>query len=197
MNWLIELVNEFHTSELQTRIFGLILYSDESPYVKKMLEDTDFWKALDEKSGKKWYIFAIKSKQGHFEIPKTKSDQFAFMIPIWKEPEENKELLEDFEVDSTKNLPLFITFFIGKDNELTKYQLPIEGKNVDSIYESTANIIDEITEAIDKIELDNYENTEGLTNALDALFENRIKWNKIKNGYKILKKIKELLSITE
>ena len=43
-----------------SRIYGFILYTEQDPYVAKVLRDDDFWKSLDSISGANWPIFAAR-----------------------------------------------------------------------------------------------------------------------------------------
>ena len=53
-----------------SRIFGFIMYTRRHSYIKKVLEDVDFWNELDEISGSRWPIFAVRPlAQGHYQSP--------------------------------------------------------------------------------------------------------------------------------
>ena len=96
------------TSKIKT--FGIIIYTDENPNIKKMLRDNDYWKALDKVSSKDFIIFSVKPKKGSMEYPNYPKGTLGMMVPIWKEPNDNEELLELFQIKSTKELPLFFIF---------------------------------------------------------------------------------------
>jgi len=45
----------------------VILFTDAHPHVVKVLQDREYWKALNEASGDDWYVFSIKPTNGRYE----------------------------------------------------------------------------------------------------------------------------------
>jgi hypothetical protein len=53
-----------------SRIYGFILYTDQDPYVVKVLRDEVFWNALNSISGANWPIFAVRPlRKGNYSLP--------------------------------------------------------------------------------------------------------------------------------
>lgn len=56
----IKLINDYLSP---SNIYGFILFTDEHPYMKKVMRDEDFWLEFNEKSGVYWPIFSVKALQ--------------------------------------------------------------------------------------------------------------------------------------
>ena len=179
-----------------SRIYGFILYTDQDPYVAKVLRDEDFWNALDGISGANWPIFAVRPLcKGKYSITSSGgSDIISYMVPTWVEPKVNMQVLRDFGLENTECLPLFVAFMWDDTDELNQVAIPIEGKDIDTVY----NFIEEIVKVITKAEAEVLPQYKGTVNVfrnilteLDALkFKHTIK----RRG-KIVYRLSEFLSV--
>lgn len=132
-----------------SRIYGFILYTEQDPYVVKVLRDDDLWNAFDSISGANWPIFAARPlSKGSYENPFYGSNYMHYMLPTWNEPSENIPVLHDFGLKNTEKLPLFVAFMWDDNDELNQVAIPIIGRTVDDVYHS----IEEIVKAISKAE---------------------------------------------
>lgn len=160
-------------------LLSIILYTDSHPHIKKCLRDTDYWVALDKRSGLKLKIFAVKPKQGEYSFPKSRPGIIQMMVPIWNEPADNKPIIEFLGLDDTKNLPI-IFFYKLKDNAIEdEIHIKIEGNTEHEVYNDLQDIIDKVSKSVDK---------EG------DLFENAKSTIKREKVFKTLKKGKKILS---
>jgi hypothetical protein len=195
MNWLNELHLEYNSREDLVNIFGVILYTDANPYVKKVLSDENFWKALDIISGLKWVIFSIKPKKGYYSYPESSHVMMSFMSmhPTYREPKENEAILKEFNISSTKDIPLLLCFTQDKDGEILKSTLKIEDDFVDSAYNSLRKNIKVVTDAVDGILDENRKNSLGVYGAVNAAIDSHKFWERVKKGiifYEWIKKFK-------
>ena len=110
MNELIKTVENFEKDPTVVKVFGSIIYSDRHPHIKKVLKDEDYWLALDNISGTRWAIFAVRTVEGRTELsgggPK---GSLGMMVQLWIEPSKNKQLMQYLEIESTEK-PLFVIF---------------------------------------------------------------------------------------
>lgn len=132
-----------------SRIYGFILYTDKDPYIAKVLRDEDFWNALDSISGANWPIFAVRPLcKGQYSLPSSShSGIIGYMVPTWAEPRANMQVLHDFGLKDSENLPLFVAFMWDDADELNQVAIPIEGKDIDTVYNSIEEIVKVITNA--------------------------------------------------
>ncbi len=141
-----EKINEIcNNSELKT--FGIILYNEENPNIIKLLSDELYWNALDKASGEDFIIFTIKPKKGSIKIPQMPEGMMGMLVPIWEEPSDNKEILETFDIKSTKELPKFFIFAKVGD-ELLKKSILIDETNVDASLSQLKKLFQNIRDVV-------------------------------------------------
>lgn len=134
-----------------SRIYGFILYTEQDPYVIKVLQDDDFWNSLDSISGNNWPIFSARPlKKGQMEVKGAGQGFVSFLVPTWHEPQHNWPILHEFGLDSSEDLPLFIAFMWDDNDELNQISVPIRGDSINSVYAS----IKEIVKTISRVERD-------------------------------------------
>jgi hypothetical protein len=191
MSRIIKLVKHYRKSKDTVDIFGVILYTDEHPNVKKALNDEDYWKALDEISGKKWSIFSSSQKKGEMGYPDFPPNTIGYMRLIWKEPKKNKVLLEEFELENTQALPLFIAF-TESGNRILKTQIEINDNSKDEAYNSIKDIISDITHAVENINPEDIKNSDEIYSTVSRILRNKIRWETLKKRFELLRWIKTL-----
>lgn len=174
-------------------IYGLIIYNDANPYIKKVLRDKDFWLSLDQVSGPSFPVFTIKPKEGNFKSERD-GKSMDFLVELWNEPRENEELLNELKLDDTSELPMLL-IFTSIDNEIVYAGFNIENENTDLTYKSLKNTLNSVKETISKFDFNQYNNAESLfrevTGNLDYIFT----WKKVISGLDIIKKFKSYMNI--
>ncbi len=194
MNWAFEFSKKYKPKAGLADIYGVVLYTDAHPYIKKVLADDDNWKALNEISGDLWAIFSIKPLQGKYGNPSdTFSSEFMeFMVPVWKEPNENKTLLNEFQLESTEDLPLLLVFTQDNDGEILKLTFKIDEDSLENAYNSLRKIIEVITKAIEYVSPEYRKSPSGVFQAVKINTDSFITIEKIKKGIKFYSWIKKI-----
>ncbi len=125
-------------------IFGFIAFTKSDANVVKVMRDEDYWDSFDEDS-KGWLIFSVKPlEKGSVRLPNYPEGTMGMMVPIWDEPNANKEYIKLFGLKDTQKLPLFIVFAVI-DNEIQKFTFQIKDESVDEANNSIRCIIRDIT----------------------------------------------------
>lgn len=218
MSWIQPLVEEYRGRGDLVDIFGVILYTDKNPNIKKVLRDKDYWKSLHDRSGERWAIFSVKPDNepssypegmlnGTWVNPKNQIVNFSqekglsqmslgivrgLMVPVWRNPEENKCLLEEFGVKSTENLPLFIVF-THIDDEIVKREFRLKDGSISEALDSLEEPISLIANAIKNILPENLKNTNGVYAAISLAIDQHNKWKVLKKGVDFYTWFKSLL----
>lgn len=158
--------------------FGVIVFTDAHPNVRKVIEDNGYCKALNEISGSKWTIFAARAIPGWCEMPKYSPGTFGFMHLQWHEPEENQELINVLGLDSTKDLPCLIMLFPDskKQDEYLTFSEKLVDTSIDAAYESICAVVSSVTEAIENVLPENLHNHEGVHAAVALKLEADRRW---------------------
>jgi hypothetical protein len=133
-----KLIDQYKSRADVHNVFGVILYSSRNPFTIKMLRDDDFWNALDEISGPRWPIFALRPAAGYktSRMPRSTASAKKLMVPItrWHEPSANRELLETFKIVDTRKLPLFLVFAEGNKGESLQISFTIQDTDQNACY---------------------------------------------------------------
>jgi len=192
MDAFTSLVEEQKSKNEVIQLFGVILYTDKHPNIKKMLRDDDYWLALHEITGENFAVFSVRPEQGRYEFPKFPPGFIGMMIKIWKEPKDNQSLIELFEIKSTENLPLLL-LFTEINGRYLSVQLEISDSSAADAYNSTKGHLEFACNVISNIRKENYGNPEGIFAALSLQNDKRSAWRIIRNGVNIYAYIKGLL----
>jgi len=192
MSWALDLARVKQANNNVPHIFGVILYTDTHANIKKTLRDQDYWDALDEISGSKWAVFAIRALAGQWGWPNIPPGAFGMMVPVWKEPVANNELLETFDLNDTKQLPALIVFVLNGD-ELQRTIVPLDDSTLETAFSSMRTVFTKVADAINGIASENLNNSEGVFSAVDYALQNYKDKKMISNAYRILKELKDWL----
>ena len=178
-----------------SRIYGFIIYTDQNPYVVKVLQDEEFWNALNSISGSNWPIFAVRPlRKGKYVTQGVGKNSIGFRVSTWKEPNENLQVLRDFGLTSTEQLPLFVAFMWDDNDELNEVAIQIRGKDKDSTYHSLEEIVKVITRAENAVLPEYKQSVNVFRNVKTALESLEFKYKAIQRG-KIAKRIADFLSV--
>ena len=191
----LELIKKLVDDNNLSRIYGFILYTRENPYVVKVLRDEDFWNALNDISGPNWPIFAVKPLEKGFY--KTRGSSIpgvvGFMMQTWEEPRTNTQILTDFGLSNSKDLPCFVAFMWDDNDDLHSITVPISGNDIDSVYCSIEKIVRIIKETEDAISPEYKHNVEVFRNVSDQLnalkFKHKFK-KSVRMGIRMLEFLK-------
>lgn len=192
MNWALQLSKQYQPKDGQADMYGIILYTEAHAHVKKVLQDEDYWRSLNEISGPQWAIFAVRAKPGAYKNPPSSMEFLPYMVPVWKEPAANRELLIAFELESTEKLPLFLVFNMTKVGEIHKITISIDDGSIEKALHSLKEVIEKITLAIRNIDLENLECTDGLYSAVDYAIRDYKDKKILRNGLKLWRSLRSL-----
>lgn len=192
MNWIQDTIALHRNAPEQADIYGVVLYTESHPHVVKLLNDDTYWDALDRWSGQRWSVFATKAKQGAVELPEMPQGSFGYLVPVWKEPFENEQLLEFFELETTKDLPLLLIFSISHEGDVLKTALKIADSSVEEAYETLRSALSSVSEALSKVHDENLKNTYGVYAAVSLTISDERTWSNVKNGLNIWRWLKSV-----
>ncbi|HEX8673959.1 MAG TPA: hypothetical protein VF710_18825 [Longimicrobium sp.] len=177
----------------EANLFGVILYTDAHANVKKVLRDQDCWDAFDDVSGPQWAVFAIRTKQGKHGFPSFPRGTVGYMVPIWKEPRENRELIEAFELSSTEGLPSLVAFSEGDDGTVYRTVQKLDDSSKDTAYSSIKEALAEVARAVSRVRPENLHDAEGVHTAVDYAVTNAKDWKAMKRYFSTWRVVKSLM----
>jgi len=175
--------------------YGVVLYTNIHPHIHKVVEDNDYCKALNELSGDRWVLFAVRAKPGHETFPKPRPGTTGLLTVIWHEPEENRRLLEALGMDSTEGLPCLLMLFPDSHGQTATLTIKlIDGASVGEAYASLKHAVELVTDAINQLRPEHLQNAEGIENAVRYHLQNERDWKILKKAISFILWAKEHLS---
>ena len=115
------------------------------------------------------------------------------LVPIWKEPNENKEFLSVFSLNESKDLPCFITFIWKDNDEIEQIVWKLSNKNKEEAFNSIREVVSIISETEELI-LPEYKRTENVFRNVKANIKARIAKHSIIRNLKTVLRLKELFT---
>lgn len=191
MNWVIDLSRTGKVDDGMANLFGVILYTDEHPHIKKVLQDDEYWSALNEISGPKWVVYATKAKEGKHCFPRISPGTFSMMLPVWKEPSENKKLLKDFNIESTEKLPLLVIFAEDESGDLYNKCIDIDDTDEQRSYDKLREVFELISRAIEEVSDKYLSDNVRAYHAVGYALKGYAEWQLIKKGFEFWKFVKK------
>ena len=144
----LQLIKQLVDDKNLSRIYGFILYTDKDLYVRKMLADKLYWEELDKKSGARWPIFTVRQlEKGHDEQIGAAPNGTSFMVKRWIEPPINMDVLHNFDIKSTEDLPLFVAFIWDKNDIVQSVSVSINGRSDSEVYNKVEEVVSAIARA--------------------------------------------------
>ena len=175
------------------RIFGLILYTDENPHLVKVLRDDDYWNALDSVTGQKWCVFSVKPEKGRYDYPTPRPGMMCMMVPIWKEPNSNRELLEEFKLEDTKSLPQLVVFTETKKGKILSIAVKLKETSQEESFNHLSFVLRQISNAVQRIDKENRNDYESVFNAVSMEIEGLKLREFLKGGVGLYAWVKSLI----
>jgi len=194
MSWALDLAKERLAENPSYPLFGVIIYTDTQPNIKKVLRDPDYWKALDEISGPKWSVFSVRADSGGWDVPDLPDGYLGHMIPVWKEPSSNKELLSAFELDDSSSLPLLAVFALS-DMELSRVAIPLNESSCETAFSSLKEAFLGVNEVLSGLETTSNFNSDTVVKEVERKFKRHQSARRLKKAYLVLKEIRSWLPL--
>ncbi len=192
---ITDLIKNYEPRVGSVPVFGMILYTDSHPIIKKMLRDDDYWAALDEISGSKWPVFSIRAKAGSYKHSEHQYFKRFYMTPIWKEPSENKKLLDWLALESTEQLPLLVVFTFNDGEEVDRTVVKLDDENPDIAFNRLREVFSVIKHSIDNIPVEDLNSGLEVLSAIRYALDKIGRRERLKEGYRLIKEIRDWLPL--
>lgn len=146
-------------------LFGIIAYTEQNPFVIKVLRDDDFWRSLNART-KGWILYAIKPNSRYYGGG-------------------NARYINDSLGLKPEDYPSLILLSIGPNRTMIQRNYPIKGDSTDSMYQFIENIVKIITDSVDRIRPQYRSSTNvhrEATGALDAELATK-HWKRVSSAF--------------
>jgi hypothetical protein len=182
MNWAIELARAYRPKDGEANVFGVVIYTDAHPHLKKVLSDEAYWTALDELSGPRWVVFATRAVAGTWHMPSPGPGRLGLMRRVWKEPRENRDLLEAFGIESTSALPMLVVFAEDKDGEVHSTRVELHETSEQEAFSHLREILIRIASALEVVPQENRRTETMAFNATNYALSQYRDWKRLQRG---------------
>jgi hypothetical protein len=190
-----------HRQDGSALAFALILYDFTQPQVSKVLQDPDYWAALDKISAHYLTVFSfhtIASRKPKGRITRSSgNNELAFMISIdANEFRDGRSVLEKyFNLERTLTLPA-ILFFQVSDAEIVGTNLvQLTEEKIEDSFIEIKNIISAAADAVSDVKEENFQNSPEVFDLIERRLRDRGIVVFVKKVFKPIKTIKELFSL--
>lgn len=192
----LKLIKDLVKDTNLSRIYGFILYSQDDVFMKSILTNKFIWDELDNISGMRWPIFVTRPLEPRQKKRRFQSSHSSieFLFDYDSEPIENLQILSDFGLSNSKDLPCFVAFMWDDQDQLHSISIPIHGNGESAIYLDLKKIVVAIAKVEDEIEPQYKRNIEVFRNVQSELKALRFQF-KCKTFGKIAYKFAEFFSI--
>lgn len=157
---LIEICNDHRNNE-KALMFALIIYDFENPQLPIILQNEDYWRSLNQISGKYISVFSLNYKKPK-KIKKSRSysdtgskyTSFLTSIPTDLFPSEGTELLiNKYFVDKSDKIEYpAILFFQVDNNEVTEsFIVELKEEETEKAYLELKEILKVVSQALEKV----------------------------------------------
>jgi hypothetical protein len=177
----------------EASVYGVVLYTDSHANIKKVLADPDYWAAFDEESGRRWAVFAIVAARGTLELPDLPPGTLGMMFPVWREPDANKELLDDFALNSSEELPTLCAFAVDNFGATRAVALRLDDSSVERAYNSLKVALGVVSTSLGGLDGERL-HTEGAFNAVHYAVKGYNERKAISRAIPVIERLRGFLS---
>jgi hypothetical protein len=178
-NWALDLARVHAPRNGQANLFGVVIYTAKHPHVRKLLQDKVYWEALNAVSGPYWTVFAAVAESGAYKMPPPSPGRLAMLVPVWKEPSANRELLEAFELASTEN-PVLVVFAQAESGSVFRRAIAIEDSSEPAAYASLSTALEVIHKCIGRMDPQYRPLETRAFRLVDSDFQNKDSWRLVR-----------------
>ena len=130
-------------------LWGILLFTDVHANIIKTLRDVDYYRALNEITGSELALFTTILFPQELEMPDRNPYALYDMMPIWKEPRENKKIFPWFNIKDRSELPLLVIFGHA-DGNFYYQKFSIQDSSVEDAFNSLRSALSRISTIIEK-----------------------------------------------
>lgn len=147
---MLEITTKLHELNGAVPLFGVLLFTEQHPFVVKCLHDSAYSSALHSLSGDHMAVFAAGMRPGSHESPESRPGTFAMMCMVWREPRENLEILGWFGLRDSRKLPLFVVFTFEEDVLLSDCH-PVNNDSPEDVFRSIEQALIAVRTSVEKV----------------------------------------------
>ena len=112
-------------------LFGVLVYTEEHPYIAMMLRNKDFWRSLNSRT-RGWILYSVRPEDDYMHLTE-------------------EYLLPQLGIQRSEDLPQLVILAMTPEGTILQQNFPIDDSNVDNAYHSLENTVGIVSDALKKI----------------------------------------------
>lgn len=186
-NRMIQICNQ-HRNENRAMAFAFVLYDFENPHLWKILNDNEYWLALNRISGKYLTIFSLNYKEKQIPTRRPKSDYIQMLtnMPTYLNPSEgtNKLINKYFGEETKVKYPAILFFQTDNNSVIDSLLVELKEDMIEPAFLELRKYIKSSVEALKKIKPENKQNLKEIFDCLERNVESTQSVRKVKRVFK-------------
>lgn len=171
-NNLVKLCNEYRAQN-RALAFAFILYDFKSPQVKKVLEDYDYWNALNRISGPYLTVFTLHYR----EKPRYRKPNILttlISMPIFGPPENEIDdiMIKYFDNRQRITYPAILFFQVDQSKVIDTMLVGLKGEHIENSFLEIKNYLLRAADGLSKIDRSNKDNHKEIFDRLELEIKN-------------------------
>lgn len=148
-----------HRVHQRALFFAFILYDFTSPQVAKMLDDHNYWLALDKISGKKLSVFSFHTTPW---VISSRCKEAELNI----DPDEKTQIMlsKYFDTEDAISYPSLLFFQVEKQTLIDHFWLKVKSEKIEEVFIEIKRSIVESVKSVKGVLPENYKNSQDIFN---------------------------------
>lgn len=186
---MIQICNQ-HRKERRALAFAFILYDFENPQLRKILNDTEYWLALNQISGEYLTVFSLNYKEKRKSVQNYKSELKGFQtltnIPTNSNPSKgtNDLINKYFGNDIRVQYPAILFFQVDEDSVIDSLLVDLKEEMIEPAFLELKEYISSSVDALKEISPGNRGNIKEIFDSLERNVESTNSVRKVKRVFK-------------
>ena len=191
---MVEICNE-HKQANRALAFGFILCDFDNPQIRKILNDREYWLALNEISGKYLSVFSLN----YNATQKRTRDIYVFnyltsFSTDHKPHFVTNTLIQKYFKEVEVNYPAILFFQVDNNSVIDSLLVDLKEQEIEKAFLEMKNYLNKAVSALKKITPENKQNVREIFNCLEAEVKSLRTARKIKRIVQNMLSVKDLLS---
>jgi hypothetical protein len=187
-----------HKAKKRAFAFALIVYDFSDPYITKILEDDEYFNALDYTSGKYLAVFYVHSEYIRHQSERAKSTnkvRMEFGVQKLDGPVDVSPKFLGEKIINNDSLPSpSVIFFNTSGYVITDYTIAkLRENEIERGFNELLKVIQTAVTSIDKVIEENRANDEEIFNLIKQSIEGSEYWKSAKAGFNKMMKVKDFI----
>ena len=168
-----------HRASRRALAFAFILYDFSDPQVKKMLDDDDYWRALDEISGQNLSVFSFH------QIPRRSQREMRMMTSFSAAPRDDHytALWRYVGLERAPEIPSILFFQVERGEVIDSMVVQVRAQRVEDTFVEFKEVLRLAGQAVGKVKPENHGNAQAIFNLIKDRLRRRERSIRVRTAF--------------